>query len=1206
MLETVTEKGRIMNSKDKKPGASGELKNITAPGKDQASVQSPTVRLTEADAGLEMRAELSRALGYYRLGRYQEAEAELQKLVCDLERLMKRTSKRTSSATPSLAQLSLLHASAHGALGRVRQQLGKSAEAESDFRRAIATFSQWLEEEHTGPEYGEYGVALYLAGDKEKAVKVLEKSVGMGNICPEAYTYLATCRLEQKRYVEAEALLRKASAIIPDDLVTLEALARTLEALQRPDEAVGSYQEAAYVLASSSRFDDALSLLDRALAINPGEAKPGEAELITRKAQYQHLKGDPEQALQTLDQASAPLAQHASAWTVRGKVLYTLGRSQEAVQSLQRAVKLDPTLHWAYYDLGLALDAVGRYEDALQAIEQTLESAPESPSALGVKGRILRSLGRNKEAVELLQYVVKIDPAMDWAYADLGAALRDMEQYDAALGALRQALALNPRNVIALATKGDALVAKGDALEGDAQQALSYYNEAIQALDQALALEPSYTFALAVKGKALKNLGQYNEALRMMDSVLSLAPKHAWTLRVRGQILKALDRREEAVQSLRQAIESDPTLSWAYIDLANVLIELNETGQAMEALDQALERTPDKVLFLRIKGMWLNELGRHDQALEPLNQALSFEPEDASLWLNKAKALYALNYPAEGLEAIERALQLTPNDLPALETKCQILLDQGSYDDALQVLDRALSLKPSDIAFLRSKGYTLLRLRREDEALETFKQILEKDNRDSWALTAAASVSKTREEYDQAWGYLEKALSLLPDQAPERAWALGIKGNILCDFGAFHLAVEALDQATQLDPSDADGFFSKGWALENLGRDNVQAAWQADEEGLKKQPDSVWGLKGLANTLRLMGRREEANARYTAVLRQLQEQGELDDDLLSLKGWCHYCLGQYDEAAQSFIETLSLNPGLISTQFDLALVLMRSQSYDLALKGYKQGLEMTANKHSLRRRGLLYIARDDLREAVKTPPSLRDIEEAGKALELLNKAYDETYSGAMAHSSLFPQELLQATVLRSDPSDESISAELKAIAVYLEGRPNGRSRFTARIGAVIKESGREIGPEELIRMADKGQWSTWAVECLPSLYITLATLPDGRQRALAWHYILECVPESYPKYNAEATLCNELIIEACLPREASGFVKLIAPVFEQKRRENPHSSSRAMIGVVADVMAYLEREVSDQGDTVAAEAFKKTRTNLLAKAGHRASPHPGH
>src|SRR5262249_4635210 len=162
-----------------------------------------------------------------------------------------------------------------------------------------------------------------------------------------------------------------------------------------------------------------------------------------------------------------------------------------------------------------------------------------------------------------------------------------------------------------------------------------------------------------------------------------------------------------------------------------------------------------------------------------------------------------------------------------------------------------------------------------------------------------------------------------------------------------------------------------------------------------------------------------------------------------------------------------------------------------------------------------------------------------------------------------------------------------------ESKNDGRFRFPARIQAVINESGRVIENDDLIRMADKGRWSTWAVECLPSLYVTLAQLPDGGHRALAWRYILDCVPESYPKYNAEANLCNEQVVDAYLPREAFGFVKLIAPVFEQKRRENPHRSPKAMIGVVADVMADLEKKLRARGDSVGAEAFKKSRTNLL-------------
>src|SRR5215510_13394922 len=197
-----------MNTSDKEQKSSGTSQSITTCSADQTSVQSPTVHITEVEAELELRTELNRARGYYRLGRYSDAEAELEKLVKSMERMM---TKGLKARGHRLGQLSLLYASSLSVLGRTRQRLDKRVQGESDLRRAVDIFNQSLEAagKLTGDDYNEYGLALYLVGDREKAVEMLERSIENGNLCSEAYTYLALS-LRDQQYSKAEALLRKA------------------------------------------------------------------------------------------------------------------------------------------------------------------------------------------------------------------------------------------------------------------------------------------------------------------------------------------------------------------------------------------------------------------------------------------------------------------------------------------------------------------------------------------------------------------------------------------------------------------------------------------------------------------------------------------------------------------------------------------------------------------------------------------------------------------------------------------------------------------------------------------------------------------------------------------------------------------------------------------------------------------------------------
>ncbi len=111
-------------------------------------------------------------------------------------------------------------------------------------------------------------------------------------------------------------------------------------------------------------------------------------------------------------------------------------------------------------------------------------------------------------------------------------------------------------------------------------------------------------------------------------------------------------------------------------------------------------------------------------------------------------------------------------------------------------------------------------------------------------------------------------------------------------------------------------------------------------------------------------------------------------------GWCHYRLGEYDEAMRLFIDAVSLNVDVISTQFYLALTLMCSgwRWRPLAVREYRRGLDLADRKHILKRRGLLYAALRDLKDAVKALPELQRVNEFQEGRKLLEEALEKAKS----------------------------------------------------------------------------------------------------------------------------------------------------------------------------------------------------------------------
>ena len=213
------------------------------------------------------------------------------------------------------------------------------------------------------------------------------------------------------------------------------------------------------------------------------------------------------------------------------------------------------------------------------------------------------------------------------------------------------------------------------------------------------------------------------------------------------------------------------------------------------------------------------------------------------------------------------------------------------------------------------------------------------------------------------------------------------KGRILCEIAEYEAAARVLERATQLNPHDIMSLSLKGWALQFLGPQKLQEAKQTCEDALELDPRNTWILRDLADILRKLGEREEADVKYFSIIKQAEELVEMDVDTLSLIGWCHYCLGHHEEAVRLFIEALAINPYNVSIQFDFALTLMCSGGYTLGLREYEKGLEWIKRRGTTKRRELLYVALDDLKDAVRHF-RLKETKEVQKVKELLKNAFD--------------------------------------------------------------------------------------------------------------------------------------------------------------------------------------------------------------------------
>jgi tetratricopeptide (TPR) repeat protein len=634
----------------------------------------------------------------------------------------------------------------------------------------------------------------------------------------------------------------------------------------------------------------------------------------------------------------------AQALADNGEALRMLGRYEEAIESMQRAVVLDPDNVQARACLGAVQFALGDLQGGLANLEHAVERDPENHFALMWTALTLRDLGRTDDAAALLRRSITLDPDNAEPYAELAETLGAGERYD----------------------------------------------EALQVSDQALARWPAAIWALAHRVRALASLDRNEEALVTLDRALTLAPDDLNLLDYKWRLLHALARDDEAITVLQHMLALDPSQTAATLALADLLDVLERRDEALALLDPLVQAaTPNFDALMQQAGI-LRRMGRSAEALPVIDRVLACEPNNSTALYERGLNCVMLDRNDEAVAAFDRALKLDPKNVDILLYQASALRSLGRFGEALATIDRALEIEPKNIDNLRTRGYVLLDLNQPQQALKTFTRAVDIAPDDPWLLADLGLTKKLLNDHVAARSVLRQAL----DKQPDNQWALSVYADVLCDIGAFEKAIEVLDRISQ---PDWQTWATRGWALENLkhGEEAAGAYRAALDQGLG-YPEALHVHKGLGDALQLCGDPRAADE-YRWVIAQAQEHtGEVNADLFATLGWCRYQLGHYDEAIRLYREALALYQDKISTQFDLALALLCSGRYGLAQGEYAKGFELIQSRDVLRQRGLLFIARDDLEEALRAWPALETAVEVQALRAQLRDAYDTAAAMARA------------------------------------------------------------------------------------------------------------------------------------------------------------------------------------------------------------------
>jgi adenylate cyclase len=155
---------------------------------------------------------------------------------------------------------------------------------------------------------------------------------------------------------------------------------------------------------------EAVRLLRLALSIDDGDPDT----LAWASVTSAFMVSDCESEIEMADRAVALNPNSFQAWNARGLVYKISGLPEEAVRSLERALRLspvDPRLHLTFTTMGIAFIELRRFEEAIVVGKKALRQNRTYPVALRCLASAFAHVGRDAEAREAAARLLEVDPA---------------------------------------------------------------------------------------------------------------------------------------------------------------------------------------------------------------------------------------------------------------------------------------------------------------------------------------------------------------------------------------------------------------------------------------------------------------------------------------------------------------------------------------------------------------------------------------------------------------------------------------------------------------------------------------------------------------------------------------------------------------------------------------------------------------------------
>lgn len=439
-----------------------------------------------------------------------------------------------------------------------------------------------------------------------------------------------TAELRSRDYEQALQLARSSLQQSPNDakVLTLEGLA--LSGLDKPREALTSYNaalkispdylpalEGAAQIEYKADSNRASALLNRILKIRPDDPT-AHAMLGVISYKDRHCK----QAVEHFRASGQLIYSQRAALEQYGFCLVSLGQVQDAIPLYQAVLSQAPGDETAGLHVAAAQILADQPKDAIATLQPLLAKEDVSSKTLDLAATAYEKSGDTPRAVELLRKAIVITPDDPKLYLDFSTLCFDHSSFNVGIDMLNAGLQRLPRAAPLYLARGILYIQ------------LAMYDKGEADFETAERLDPRQTFSSESESLAKMEQNRGDDALATVRARLNTHPNDPVLLYFLADALTREGAQpgspefKEALSAVSRAVLLKPDFTLAHDLLGSLYFKEGEMGKAIEQCRVALRADPkdEEALYRLIQA--LRKSGNTSETAELLKRLADLREED--------------------------------------------------------------------------------------------------------------------------------------------------------------------------------------------------------------------------------------------------------------------------------------------------------------------------------------------------------------------------------------------------------------------------------------------------------------------------------------------------------------------------------------------------------------------------------------------------